>query len=383
MRKTRTGASVLSARARSGLGYRGFVRIARLAVVLVAVALLAAGASLAAGAKTGFGRALVVRGLDSPLQVTAPRSEPRRLYVVEQRGTIRVVERGKLRPGFFLDVRSSVTAGGEQGLLGLAFDPRYTSNRFVYVNYTDRQGDTQVVRFRTNGSRVLPATARRLLRVDQPYANHNGGNLAFGPDGYLYVGLGDGGSAGDPEDRAQNMSSPLGKMLRLNVRRPGSAPQIVALGLRNPWRYSFDRATGDLYIGDVGQNEVEEIDFTPRVSPGLENYGWSALEGTRPYKSESLGPGALVSPIYEYTHARGCSVTGGFVYRGSARPAQRGRYVFGDYCSGTVWSLRVVGGKATAVRVEPFTIPSLASFGEDASGELYATSLQGMVYRLS
>lgn len=359
------------------------MRVLRLAVVLLAVALLPAGAGLASGAKTGFGRVLVARGLDSPVQVTAVRSEPRRLYVVEQRGTIRVIERGKLRPGFFLDVRSSVTAGGEQGLLGLAFDPRYASNRFVYVNYTDRQGDTRVVRFRTNGSRALPGTARRLLGVDQPYANHNGGNLVFGPDGYLYVGLGDGGSAGDPENRAQDPGSLLGKMLRLDVRRPGSAPQIVALGLRNPWRYSFDRATGDLYIGDVGQGDVEEIDFTPRVSPGLENYGWSAYEGTRPFKNESLGPGTLVSPIYEYTHARGCSVTGGFVYRGKARPASRGRYLFGDYCSGTVWSLRVVAGKATAVRVEPFTIPSLTSFGEDANGELYATSQQGMVYRLS
>jgi glucose/arabinose dehydrogenase len=359
------------------------MRLGRLAVVLLAVALLPAGAGLASGVQASFGRVLVARGLDSPVQVTAPRNEPRRLYVVEQRGTVRMIERGKVRPGFFLDVRSSVTAGGEQGLLGLAFDPKYATNRFVYVNYTNRQGDTQVVRYRTNGARALPGTARRLLAVDQPYANHNGGNLAFGPDGYLYVGLGDGGSAGDPENRAQSTSSLLGKMLRLNVRRPGSAPQIVGIGLRNPWRYSFDRATGDLYIGDVGQNEVEEIDFTPRVSPGFENYGWSVYEGTRPYKSEALGPGTLVSPIYEYTHARGCSVTGGFVYRGKARPALRGRYVFGDYCSGTVWSLRVVGGKAADVRVEPFTIPSLTSFGEGANGELYATSQQGMVYRLS
>jgi glucose/arabinose dehydrogenase len=359
------------------------MRFARVAVVLLASALLLAGAGLASGARTGFDRVLVARGLDAPVQVTAPRSEPGRLYVVEQRGTIRVIDRGKVRPGFFLDVRSSVTAGGEQGLLGLAFDPKYTSNRFVYVNYTDTQGNTQVVRLKTNGARAVPSTALKLLSVDQPYANHNGGNLAFGPDGLLYVGLGDGGSGGDPENRAQNMSSLLGKMLRLDVRRPGSAPEIVALGLRNPWRYSFDRGTGDLYIGDVGQGDVEEVDFTPRASPGLENYGWDVYEGSRIYEQKPLGPGTLVAPIFEYTHGRSCSITGGFVYRGKARPGLRGRYVFGDYCSGTVWSLRVAGRKAQGVRVEPFSIPSLTSFGEDAAGELYATSQQGMIYRIS
>jgi glucose/arabinose dehydrogenase len=349
-------------------------------------ALLVAGAGSAAQRSTlpSFRKTLAARGFAQPLQVTAPRSEPGRLYVVEQRGTVRVIDHGRTQPGFFLDVRSRVTAGGEQGLLGLAFDPRYASNRLIYVDYTDTSGDTRVVRFRTNGVRALPATASVLLAIDQPYPNHNGGNLVFGPDGYLYVGTGDGGAAGDPENRAQNTGSLLGKMLRLDVRRPGIAPEMVGLGLRNPWRYSFDRATGDLYIGDVGQDTVEEIDFTPRRSPGLENYGWSAFEGTRPFKNEQLGPGTLVSPIFQYTHARGCSVTGGFVYRGRARPALRGRYVFGDYCSGTVWSLRVVGGRATAVRVEPFTIPNLSSFGEDPAGELYAVSQsRGAVYRLT
>jgi len=345
--------------------------------------MLSAMSGSATGAEGGLRPVVVARGLDLPVQVTAPRGEPTRLYVVEQPGTIRVIEGGKVRRGLFLDVRARVVAGGEQGLLGLAFDPKYGTNRFIYVNYTDTNGDTRVVRYRTDGRRALPGSARLLLRVDQPYSNHNGGGLAFGPDGFLYVGLGDGGSGGDPENRAQSMASLLGKMLRLDVRRPGSAPEIVALGLRNPWRYSFDRLTGDLYIGDVGQGDVEEIDFTPRGSPGLENYGWDVYEGSASFEDKPPGPGRLVFPVFEYRHDQGCSVTGGIVYRGKARPAQRGLYTFGDYCSGTVWTLRVVDGKARDVRREAFTIPSLTSFGEDAAGELYATSHTGTVFRLS
>ncbi len=356
------------------------MRIAVLAVVAVVV-VTAAGSATAA--ESAFRRIVVARGLDAPVQVTAPRSESRRLYVVEQRGTIRVVDRGRLRAAFFLDVRGRVVSGGEQGLLGLAFDPKYASNRFIYVNYTDTRGDTRIVRYRTNGGRALPASARLLLRLDQPYGNHNGGGLVFGPDGYLYVGTGDGGSGGDPEDRAQNMRSLLGKMLRLDVRRPGSAPEIVALGLRNPWRYSFDRLTGDLYIGDVGQGSLEEVSFTPSSSPGVENYGWDVYEGSQRFEDKSAGPGELVFPIFEYGRNRGCSVVGGHVYRGAARPAQRGRYAVGDYCSGIVWSFRVVGGRAQDVRTEPFRIPSLTSFGEDAAGELYATSHDGVLYRIS
>jgi glucose/arabinose dehydrogenase len=350
-----------------------------LLVAAIAVSLVGS----ASARESALGRKVVARGFDEPVQVTAPRNEARRLYVVEQPGTIRVLERGKVRSGLFLDVRSRVTAGGESGLLGLAFDPKYGTNRFVYVNYTDTGGDTRVVRYRTDGRRALPGTARLLLRVAQPYGNHNGGGLAFGPDGALYVGTGDGGSGGDPEDRAQDMGSLLGKMLRLDVRRPGSAPEIVGLGLRNPWRYSFDRQTGDLWIGDVGQGEIEEIDLTPEDSPGLENYGWDVYEGTQRFESKPLGPGNLVAPVFEYTHDAGCSVTGGYVYRGSARPTLRGQYVFGDYCSGTVWSLRAVGGKARGVRREAFRIPSVTSFGEDAAGELYATSHDGVVYRLT
>jgi glucose/arabinose dehydrogenase len=359
------------------------MRLAPVAAAALCVVVLGSTSGSALGAEDAFRRVVVARALAEPVQVIGPRSEPRRLYVVEQRGTIRVIDRGKLRSGFFLDARKRITAGGEQGLLGLAFDPQYATNRFIYVNYTNTNGDTRVVRYRTNGTRAVPSTARVLLAIDQPYANHNGGGLAFGPDGGLYVGTGDGGSGGDPENRAQSMDSLLGKMLRLDVRRPGSAPEIVALGLRNPWRYSFDRLTGDLYIADVGQGDIEEVDYTPRASPGLENYGWDVYEGSRRFEEKGAGPGELVLPVYEYSHDRGCTVVGGYVYRGSARPAERGRYTFGDYCEGTVWSLRVTDGDATGVRVEPFRIPSLTSFGENAAGEIFATSHEGVVYRLS
>jgi len=359
------------------------MRLAPVIAAALAVGLLTTVSGSALGADSAFRRIVVASGLSEPVQVTSTRSEPRRLYVVEQGGTIRVIDRGTLRDGYFLDISSSVIAGGEQGLLGLAFDPKYASNRFVYVNYTDTNGDTRVVRYRTDGMRALPSTARLLLYLDQPYSNHNGGNLVFGPDGFLYVGMGDGGSGGDPENRAQNMRSMLGKMLRLDVRHPGSKPVIVALGLRNPWRYSFDRATGDLYIGDVGQENVEEIDYTPRGSKGLLNYGWDLYEGSRREEDKAPGPGRLVFPVYEYHHDPGCTVIGGFVYRGAARPAERGRYVFGDYCSGQVWSFRVKGGEATGFRTEPFRISNLTSFGEDAAGELYATSHDGIVFRLS
>lgn len=330
-----------------------------------------------------FRLAVVARGLDEPVGLATTPSEPRRLYVVEQRGTVRVIQSGRLLPGLFLDLRERVQAGGEQGLLGLAFDPGYARNRLLYVNFTDRAGHTRVVRFRSNGTRAVLSSARLLLRVEQPFANHNGGHLAFGPDGRLWIGLGDGGSGGDPRGYAQSMGSLLGKMLRLDVRHPGSVPEIAGLGLRNPWRYSFDRATGDLYIGDVGQGEVEEIDFTPRAElTRLQNYGWNLYEGSRRFSRGEPGPGRLVFPVFEYTHDQGCSVTGGLVYRGRARPAERGRYVFGDYCSGTVWSLRVESGAAQGVRTEPFRIPSLTSFGEGPAGELYAASHEGVVYRL-
>lgn len=326
--------------------------------------------------------AKVVSGLAAPVHLAAPGGEPGRLYVVEQAGRVRVLQDGRLRT--FLDIRNLVSYGGEQGLLSIAFHPSYAQNRRFYVDYTDVNGDTRVVEYRSNGSRALESTRRQLLFVDQPYSNHNGGQLAFGPDGFLYVGMGDGGSAGDPKERAQSLESRLGKLLRLNVDKAGAHWQLVAFGLRNPWRFSFDRATGDLYLADVGQDEWEEIDYRRRGSAGLANYGWDAYEGRERFESGGLNPrGTLVSPVAVYSHVQGCSVSGGFVYRGGSIPAIQGRYFYGDYCSGVVWSLRVVNGKARGIRREAFTVPGLSSFGESASGELYLIAHSGTVYRLS
>ena len=327
----------------------------------------------------------VARGLDSPLHVASPRNERGRIYVVEQTGRIRVVVNGRLRARAFLDIRSRVRAGGEQGLLSVAFHPSYRRNRRLYVNYTDVNGHTRVVEYRSDraGTRVLTRTRRQLLFVAQPYPNHNGGQLAFGPDGFLYVGMGDGGSGGDPQNRAQNLGDRLGKLLRINVNRRPSPVSIVGYGLRNPWRFSFDRATGTLWSGDVGQGSWEEINRTPRNSPGLENYGWDVFEGRARFENKEPNPaGRLVAPVHVYGRAGGnCSVTGGFVYRGSAVPALRGRYVFGDFCSGLVWSL---DGNGEGVRRESVPrINALSSFGEDARGELYVTSLDGVVYRFA
>ena len=321
----------------------------------------------------------------APTHVAAPRSERGRIYVVEQAGRIRVAVNGRLRATPFLDIRRLVRAGGEQGLLSVAFHPSYASNRRFFVNYTDRSGHTRVVEYRANRARTraIAGSARQWLFVRQPYPNHNGGQLAFGPDGRLYVGMGDGGAGGDPENRAQNMGTLLGKLVRIDVSLARPSPQIAALGLRNPWRFSFDRANGDLWIADVGQNAWEEIDWLPRSRLGdLINYGWDVWEGRARFESKALAGGALVQPIEVYNHSLGCSVTGGFVYRGSAVPAARGRYFSGDFCSGIVWSLRLVDARATDVRRESFRIDGLASFGEDARGELYAASLNGRVYRL-
>ena len=324
-----------------------------------------------------------VANVDQPVHLAAPRNERGRAYIVEKTGRIRVLEKGRLRAAPFLDIGSQVSTGSEQGLLSVAFHPRYATNRRFFVNYTDTNGDTRVVEYRSNARAAVRSTRRQWLFVEQPYSNHNGGQIAFGPDGLLYVGMGDGGAGGDPENRAQNMSSLLGKLLTIDVNRAGARPEIVALGLRNPWRVSFDRANGDLYIGDVGQNAFEEIDYTPRRSPGLENYGWDVYEARERYEEKQPGPGTLVFPIAQYGRSDGISVSGGFVYRGRAVPALRGRYLYGDFGSGTIWSLRVSAGKASAPRRESIRVPGLSSFGEDAAGELYATSLEGAVYRLA
>ncbi len=333
------------------------------------------------GARGAFRKAVFARGFDAPVLLTHAPGEPEVTYVVEQTG--RVIRLRAGRRTVFLDVRRQITYGGEQGLLGLAFHPSYARNRLFYVAYTSSGGRNTVARFRSNGTKGVPSSRKILLAVPDPYANHNGGQLAFGPDGLLYTSIGDGGAGGDPGDRSQNMASQFGKLLALDVSKPAPSWTIAALGLRNPWRFSFDRATGDLYIADVGQGSVEEVDFAPRRSPGLENYGWNLYEGSQRYASGESGPGKLVFPVFEYGHDQGCSVTGGYVYRGSARSTERGRYVFGDYCSGTIWSFRVVAGAAVDIREEPFKIDSVSSFGENAAGELFAVSLDGTIFRIS
>ncbi len=349
--------------------------------VLALLASLAIGALVPAATDASvFKPRALVSGLSEPVFVGAPRNEKQRLYVLEQAGRIVVVDRGRRRSEPFLDIVALVQSGGEQGLLGLAFHPQYAKNRRFYVQYTDRGGGTRLVEYRSNGTRALPGTARLLFSSADPYGNHNGGMLAFAPNGRLVFTMGDGGDGGDPENRSQNPRSLFGKLLSINVATRGL--KIEALGLRNAWRFSFDRANGDLYIGDVGQSAIEEINYLSTSSPGLENYGWDVYEGRATFEDKPLGPGRLVQPIAQYTHANGCSVTGGYVYRG-ARAALRGRYIYGDYCSGIVWSLKVVAGRATALRREPFKVENVTSFGEDAAGELYTVSHGGTIYRLT
>jgi glucose/arabinose dehydrogenase len=325
----------------------------------------------------------VASGLDSPVHLAAPANERNRLYVVEQSGRIRVIENGRLLSEPFLDITELVKSGGEQGLLSVAFHPNYASNRLFYVDYTDTNGDTRVAEYRASEGGA-PVRTRQLFFQEDPYANHNGGQLVFGPDGLLYLGTGDGGSGGDPENRAQNMQSQFGKLLRMDVDRAGADWEIAGLGLRNPWRFSFDRRTNDLYIGDVGQNQWEEIDFVASGDGGLKNYGWDVYEGNHAYEDKSLSQaGELVQPIAEYEHSQGCSVTGGFVYRGKKVPKAVGRYFFGDYCSGRIWSFVERGGKATGLKRYAFTVPQLSSFGESAAGELFLVSQNGTIYRLA
>jgi len=347
---------------------------------------------------------LVVRGLTNPIDLQTPPGDRQRLFVVEQVGRIRIVRAGAIVATPFLDIAARIRSGGEQGLLGLAFHPRYADNGRFYVNYTDRNGDTHVSEFRApvNADVADPASERELVFVDQPFDNHNGGGLAFGNDGFLYIGLGDGGSGGDPFRNGQNLGTALGKMLRIDVDRgtpfavpgdnpfvntPGADRSIWAYGLRNPYRFSFDRATGDLYIGDVGQNAVEEIDFAPSGA-GQRNYGWNSMEGTRCYEPRSgCDREGLTLPVFEYPRDFGCSVTGGYVYRGQAIAGLRGTYVFADYCSGRFGALRlqneqlVLQGEITST-INPSGLENITSFGVDQSGELYVLTGEGGVYRV-
>ena len=323
------------------------------------------------------------------------------LYVVEQAGRIRVIRDGRVLDEPFLDISGNVVSGGEQGLLSLAFAPDYPRSGLFYVDYTDTDGDTRVVEYRRSAGdpyRADPGSARELLFVDQPFANHNGGLVLFGPDGRLYIGLGDGGSAGDPDRNGQDLGTLLGKILRIDPRpaggrpyripagnpfagTPGAAPEIYAYGLRNPWRFSFDPETRRLFVGDVGQDEQEEIDAGVRAGSNL---GWSAFEGRARYNEDESAPGH-VAPTLTYGRDRGCSVTGGYVVRDPELTSLYGRYLYGDFCLGELRSFRVAGGlvlRAEGDRPVGPSVPALSSFGEDAAGRLYATSLEGPVYRL-
>jgi glucose/arabinose dehydrogenase len=357
--------------------------VRRLGLAALVATAVAAGAVLVANGRNeraAYNFVPLIRDLESVVHVAAPRSEPNNLYIVEQEGRIRVRVAGRLRARPFLDIRRLVRCCGEQGLFSIAFHPNYARNGRFYIQYTDKAGDTRLVEYRSRGLARSPVRRRQIWFQQDPYSNHNGGQLVFGPDGYLYAGTGDGGSGGDPENRAQNRGSLFGKLLRFNVNTSRPRPLIAALGLRNPWRFSFDRRTGDLYIGDVGQNAWEEINFTRRRSPGVENYGWRVYEGRARFANETPSGGRLVFPIVVQPNPPNCSIIGGFVYRGSAVPAARGRYFFGDNCHPPIRSIAAPGGQN--VRTERFRISGLSSFGEDARGELYATSLEGVVYRL-
>ena len=348
----------------------------------------------------------VVGGLTQPTAIVAASKSTtdKRLFVVEQTGVIRVINNGTLSPDAFLDISSKVQDNGEMGLLGLAFAPDQTKRPYFYVNYVDKTQTTHIARFTITKAadgtwKTDPASEKTLLTVKQPYPNHKGGNLAFGPDGYLYIGLGDGGSGGDPENRAQNKNELLGKLLRVDVNngdtyaipssnpfvKEGGKPEIWALGLRNPWRFSFDRLTGDLYIADVGQATYEEIDLQKAGSTGGQNYGWRCYEANHDFNTAGCQAATnYTPPILEYAHQNSrCSVTGGYVYRGKKFPMLKGKYFYADYCTGEVFDATQKAGVWTSVLAAP-TGYNVSTFGEDSGGELYlANYAAGTIYQLT
>jgi glucose/arabinose dehydrogenase len=313
------------------------------------------------------------------------------VWIAERAGRVRVLtEDGLGEP--VLDISSQTTTDGERGLLGITFDPTFAH---LYLSYTDLSGDTVIEEIALAGGRLRPETRRTVLTQEQPYANHNGGDLTFGPDGMLYVGLGDGGSAGDPHDYGQDLSTLLGKLLRIDpgaarpygvppdnpfVDRPGARGEIWAYGLRNPWRFSFDAGTGDLWIADVGQSSKEEIDWAPAGSGAGANYGWSRMEGTRVYSGDE--PADHVPPVFEYDTGERCSITGGYVYRGEAVPRLRGAYLFSDYCAGDLWALDLVDGEVTGVTDLGVNGGAVVAFVQGPDRELYVLDLGGAVYRI-
>jgi glucose/arabinose dehydrogenase len=344
----------------------------------------------------------IADGLAAPIAITNAGDGSRRLFVTLQAGQIVVIRDGELLERPFLDLRDLVGSGGERGLLSVAFHPRFAQNGFFFVDYTDKSGDTVIARYSVSPGdpdRADPATAKTILRIDQPFANHNGGQLQFGPDGYLYIGMGDGGSGGDPGNRAQNLGDLLGKLLRIDVdrkepyaippgnpfaSRPGARAEIWSYGLRNPWRFSFDRRTGDVFIADVGQNAFEEINVQPAGSGGGENWGWRRMEGMHCFNPPSnCNDGSLSLPVLEYGRTDGCSVSGGYRYRGAASPPLDGTYFYGDFCSGRIWGARENPNGTWSTELLLDTTLSISSFGEDEEGEIYVADIGGAVYRIA
>jgi glucose/arabinose dehydrogenase len=374
--------------------------------IVFLVALAAAGCSDSGGPSgcdcepgdTELAVEVVAEGLSSPLYLTAPAGDSR-LFVVEQAGRVRIVENGELVDWPFLDITDRVGSGGERGLLSIAFHPDYASSGYFYASYTDDGGDTRIERYSVTGDPNVadPGSADSVLYVEQPFSNHNGGLIVFGPDGMLYIGLGDGGSGGDPGGNGQNRNTLLGALLRIDVDGgdpfavpadnpfvgdPDGRDEIWAYGLRNPWRFSVDREAENLYIADVGQNLWEEVNVVPADSGGA-NYGWNVMEGAHCFPSDPCDSSDLVRPAVEYGHGESCSVTGGYVYRGSGIPEIRGHYFYSDFCSGFLRSFRSSGGTASEEREwNVGGLGAVLSFGEDADGELYVLSGDGRVYKL-
>lgn len=345
----------------------------------------------------------VVTGLSSPVDITHAGDGSGRLFITLQGGRVVIFDGVQILSPPFLDINSLVSSGGERGLLGAAFHPNYVGNGFFYVSYTDTAGDSVIARYSVSldPNRADPTSGVILLTIPQPFSNHNGGQLHFGPDGYLYIGIGDGGSGGDPQNNGQDLETLLGKILRIDVDSGfpftvppdnpfvgvvGAREEIWSFGLRNPWRFSFDRLTGDMFIGDVGQNSWEEVDFQPANSTGGENYGWRLMEGNSCFNPAiNCNNGTLTLPILVYDHSVGCSVTGGYLYRGSKNPNLNGLYLYGDFCSGLIWGAQEdgLGGWNTTVLLD--TNFSISTFGEDESGEIYFAHLSatdGTIYQV-
>jgi glucose/arabinose dehydrogenase len=343
----------------------------------------------------------IAAGLTRPIAITHANDGTNRLFITLQGGQMLIHDGASLLPTPFLDISSLVSCCGERGLLSAAFHPNYLNNGWFYVNHTNLSGHTVIARYKVSADPNVadPKSRAVIMRIRQPFANHNGGQLQFGPDGYLYIGMGDGGKAGDPGDRAQNLQVLLGKMLRIDVDgafpytipsdnpflgNPLALPEIWALGLRNPWRFSFDRSTGQLFIADVGQDSWEEVNLQPANSFGGENYGWRLMEGKHCFNpTNGCNNGTLKKPIIEYSHAMGCAVTGGYRYRGMQILALFGDYLYADFCSGMIWGARRVAGvgwTSTLLHQGNFRI---STFGEDENGEIYfADLLSGTVYRI-